>query len=186
MWLTLGAVAAGGLAGLLTGGRIGNLRHIRLHWLGVLLAGAVCEFVGSRWGSGSVGLPVLVAGYVLLVGFAVRNVAHPGLVLIAVGLLANALVIGLDHGMPVRDLPPGTTDGVRHHGVRPGDRLTGLADVVRLSPLGETVSGGDVVLAVGVATAVASALRSRPGRAGTPAPRARPSQPAGNMDRWPT
>src|SRR5579864_8478412 len=152
MWLSLGAVAAGAIAGRFTGGRIGNLRHIRLRSTAVLLAGAVCEFVGSRWGSGSVGLAVLVAGYVLLLGFAARNAAHPGLVLIAAGLLANVLVIGLDHGMPVRGLPAGTTEGARHHGIRPGDRLTGLADVVRLRPLGETVSAGDLVLAVGVAT----------------------------------
>jgi hypothetical protein len=187
MWLSLGAVAAGGLAGLLTGGRIDNLRHVRLHWVAVLLAGAVCEFVGSRWGSGGVGLAVLLAGYVLLVAFALRNFARPGLVLIGAGLLANLLVIGLDRGMPVRGLPPGVTDGPRHHGIRPGDHLTGLADVVHLGPIGQTVSAGDLVLAVGIATAAAAALRTRPGSGrGLAGSSARPSHPAGNMDRWPT
>jgi len=177
MWLSLGAVAAGGLAGLLMGGRIDNLRRVRLHWVGVLLAGAVCEFVGSRSGSGSAGLAVLIAGYVLLVGFALRNLTRPGLVLIAAGLMANLVVIGLDHGMPVRSLAPGLTDGPRHHGIVPGDRLTGLADVVHLGPLGETVSAGDLVLAVGIATATAAALLSRPRSA---------ARPAGSIDRWPT
>ena len=47
--------------------------------------------------------------------------------------------------------PPACRIGRRHHGERPGDHLTGLADVVHLAPLGETVSAGDIVLSLGVA-----------------------------------
>ena len=82
----------------------------------------------------------------LLIGFALRNAGLTGMVLVAVGLLANLTVIAVDRGMPVRGLPAGVSDGWRHHGERPGDHLTGLADVVRLTPLGETVSAGDIVL----------------------------------------
>jgi hypothetical protein len=61
----------------------------------------------------------------------------------------------------VRGLPAGVSDGWRHHGERPGDRLTGLADVIPITPLGETVSAGDLVLSLGVATAMASLTRTR-------------------------
>jgi hypothetical protein len=101
----------------------------------------------------------LIAGYLLLVGFALRNLAITGMVLVAMGLLANLTVVALNGGMPVRGLPAGTTYGPRHHGQRPGDRLTGLADVVHLPALGEIVSPGDLVLGLGVATVVVTLMR---------------------------
>ena len=62
---------------------------------------------------------VLVAGYLLLVGFALRNAGLTGMVLVAFGLLANLAVIVVDGGMPVRGLPAGAADGPRHHGDTP-------------------------------------------------------------------
>ena len=47
---------------------------------------------------------ILLAGYVLLICFAVRNAGLTGMVLVAVGLLANLAVIAVDGGMPVRGL----------------------------------------------------------------------------------
>jgi hypothetical protein len=102
----------------------------------------------------------MIAGYVLMIGFALRNVAVTGMVLVAAGLLANLTVIAVDRGMPVRGLAAEVSDGWRHHGERPADRLMGLADVVR-TPLGETISAGDIVLSLGVATAVVSLMRPR-------------------------
>jgi hypothetical protein len=154
------ALVAGVVAGRVLGGRLRHLSGARLRSAGLLMAGAACEFAGSRWGSGAVGTGLLVAGYVLLLGFALRNLALTGMVLVGFGLLANLAVISLNQGMPVRGLPPGVRDGPRHHGERPGDRLTSLADVVRLGPLGETVSPGDIVLSVGVATVMAGVMRS--------------------------
>ena len=161
MPLVVLALAAGVLGGLVVGGRFRHLTGARLRSLGLLLGGAGCEFVGSRWIAGAVGTGVLVAGYLLLVGFALRNAAVTGMVLVAFGLLANLTVIALNGGMPVRGLPAGADYGPRHHGERPGDHLTALADVVRLAPLGETVSPGDLVLSLGVATVAAGLMRPR-------------------------
>jgi hypothetical protein len=161
MSLVLLALAVGLLAGALLGGRLRNLVGVRLRSVGLLLGGAVCESIGSRWGQGPVGLGLIIAGYVLLLTFAVRNVATTGMVLVAFGLLANVTVIALDRGMPVRGVAPSATFGPRHHGIRPQDRLVGLADVVRLAPFDEMVSAGDVVLSVGVATTVAGLMRPR-------------------------
>jgi hypothetical protein len=93
------------------------------------------------------------------------------MVLVAFGLFANATVITLNGGMPVRGLPAGATAGARHHGERPGDHLTALADVVHLAPLHETVSPGDLVLSLGVATVVVGLMRPR-------RPVARPGAPS--------
>ncbi len=104
----------------------------RLRSVGLLLAGAGCEFVGSRWDGGSRRYrPVDRRLRLLLVGFALRNMAVAGMVLVAIGLLANLTVIaaGRRHARPgpagwccLRPAPPP---------VRPGDHLVGLADVVR-------------------------------------------------------
>lgn len=155
------ALAAGLLAALILGGRFRHLASVRLRSVGLLLAGAACEFAGSHWGDGPVGTGILVAGYLLLIGFAVRNATVTGMVLVAFGLLANTTVITLNGGMPVRGLPAGTNAGARHHGQRPGDHLTPLADVVHLAPLHETVSPGDLVLSLGVATVVVGLMRPR-------------------------
>jgi hypothetical protein len=158
MSLVLIALAAGTIVGFARGGRLRHLADAHLRWLGLLVAGAVCELAGSRWGAGWLVNALFVSGYVLLVAFAVRNAALTGMVLVAVGLAANLTVISLDGGMPVSGLPSGHY-GARHRAERPGDHLTGLADTVKLSPLGETVSGGDIVLCLGVATVMAGLLR---------------------------
>jgi hypothetical protein len=160
MPLVVVALASGLVVGLLLGGSVRRLAGVRLRGGGLLLAGATCE-ISTRWVGGAAGAGIMIAGYVLIICFALRNAAVTGMVLVAVGLLANLAVVAVDGGMPVRGLPAGVSDGWRHHGERPGDRLTGLADVVPLTPLGETVSAGDLVLSLGVATAIASLTRTR-------------------------
>lgn len=121
-------------------------------WQPALLAGAVCELVSSLWVSGPTGLVLLVAGYLLLIGFAARNLAIAGSVLVIIGLVANLTVMTVDGGMPVRGLSPSSGFAPRHHGVRAGDHLTALGDVVAVPALGEVFSAGDLLLAAGVAT----------------------------------
>jgi hypothetical protein len=178
MSLVAVALAAGLTAGLILGGSFRNLARTRLQGLWLLVGGAGCEFA-ARWGSGALEAAILIAGYVLLIAFALRNVATAGMVLVAVGLLANLTVICLNGGMPVRGLPATSSYGWRHHGERSNDRLTGLADVVPIPALGETVSAGDIVLCVGVATVVASLMRrSRRPEPQRPEPRRPTSTPA--------
>lgn len=158
MVLALIALVAGGVAGLLLGGRPRNLARIRLRGVGLLVAGAVAQVVGSYWTAGPTATAILVGGYVLLAGFALLNGSVAGMVLIAAGLAANALVVGLNGGMPVRGVAPSAALGARHHGERPGDRLTVLGDVVNIGPLHQIVSAGDIVLATGVAVTVVTLL----------------------------
>jgi hypothetical protein len=161
MWLAMIAVAAGSGLGMAAGGRLANLRSAGLRWLGLLGAGAVCEGVADRWLEGDAGLGLVVAGYVLMLGFALLNLPHPGSVLVAAGLLANLLVVAVNGGMPVRGVTPGAQLAGHHHGETPGDHLTGLADVMYVAPLGETLSAGDVLVASGVGIVVGFAVGGR-------------------------
>jgi hypothetical protein len=161
MLLMVVALAAGVTAGRLLGGRPRYLAGARLRWAALLVAGAVAALAGSRWGSGATGTVVIIVGYLLLLGFALRNLALTGMILVTCGLLANLAVIAIDGGMPVRGVPAGAAYGPRHHGERAGDHLLALSDQIRLTPLDATVSPGDIVLAVGVATLTAGLMRPR-------------------------
>lgn len=165
MYLALIAVAVGVLAGLASGGRIGPWHRPALRAIWLLPLGAACELAGYLWGLGFV-----IAGYVVLIAWSAANVRFPGLLLVTAGLLSNLVVITVDGGMPVRGAPPGVALSARHHGESPSDRLTGLADVVRVAPIGQTVSAGDLVLALGAATAAFSLARPARRRLQAPAP----------------
>jgi hypothetical protein len=156
MWLMVVALAAGLAAGRLLGGRPRFLAGARLRWPALLVGGAACLFAGGRLGT-----VVTLVGYVLLLTFALRNLALTGMILVTCGLLANLAVIVVDGGMPVRGVPAGAAHGSLHHGVRPGDHLLALSDHIRVRPLDATVSPGDIVLAAGVATLTAGLMRPR-------------------------
>jgi hypothetical protein len=159
MLLAIMAIAVGTVASLITGGRFVADRMVRVRGVRALLGGAVLEVAAGLGGPGAVGTALVVTGYALLVAFAVANLRITGMVLVAAGLLANATVMALDGGMPVRGAQSSVAADPRHHAVRPSDRLVGLADVISLGPIGETVSGGDIILCLGAATVTWSLTR---------------------------
>jgi hypothetical protein len=169
MLLSVIAIAVGCAAGLAAGGSWKNVSEARVAGVSLLLAGTACEAVAGWWATGWTGFALVIAGLVLLLGFAIGNIKITGMVLVAAGLLSNLTVIAVNGGMPVRGVPAAASFGPRHHGLRSGDHLTGLADVVHVSFLGQTISAGDIVLAVGVATVVVALLRpARRSRNGSP------------------
>jgi len=151
MLLAVLAIALGWAAGRRSGGRLSNLAHARVPWIGALAAGTALELAGSFLGSGGFGLALLIAGYLLLFAFAAANVRLTGMVLVAVGLLANLAVFAADGSMPVAGVPGGWSSGSRHRAERPDDHLLGLADVVHVPLVGEVVSAGDILICLGVA-----------------------------------
>jgi hypothetical protein len=126
----------------------------------LLTAGAVCLLVGPHVGRSLLGVVLTDGGYALLLLFAVANRRHPGLILIAVGLLANLAVVAADRGMPVKGLPAGVDQGSTHHGLSTRDHLTFLGDNIRLA--GETISPGDITIAAGAALAAFCWLEPSP------------------------
>src|ERR1700735_3901733 len=102
MWLSVLALVVGTVAGLATGGRPRWAARVPLRWGGLVVAGVVFEVAAGRWSLGWLGYPVLVGGYVLLLGFACANPKVHGIGIVAAGLLANLVVVVVDAGMPVR------------------------------------------------------------------------------------
>lgn len=110
--LLLLVIDCGIVAGLLRGGRLASLRPARVKALPLLVAALVLQLLlglpwahmhGSRWGIGSV---LLVVSLLVLLIVARANAQLPGMPLIALGLLANLLVVGLNGAMPVSTPAP--------------------------------------------------------------------------------
>lgn len=125
----------------------------------------------------------------LVVGFLVRNRGIRGTGLVALGLTANALVVGANGAMPVSLAAAGragvgtqellTRSDARHESAGAGTRLGWLADIVPVPlPLRpEVVSPGDVLVAAGLGQLVVLGMLG----AGTTdrAPEARQGRPRG-------
>jgi len=125
-----------------------------------------------------VGGPIYPVGLVVSAGlvgwFLARNRGVRGTGLVALGLLANALVVGLNGAMPVSVEAAGragtTTqhiligDDPRHELADRHTRLRWLGDVipVRAPWRPEVVSPGDVLLAAGLAQLVLIGMRTGP------------------------
>ena len=164
------AVGLGLLVGLVAGGRPRNMGHRPLRALMVLLAAVVLQtlpqFVDV---SGSTGLACVLGSYGLLLVFALVNVRFVGMPVVLLGLLLNIAVIGVNGGMPVRADAILTVDraqklsaidfGAKRHLEDPTDRITILGDVLPVTPLGEVLSFGDVILAAGIANVVFRLLK---------------------------
>lgn len=151
MRFTTAALVVGVVIGLLAGGSLANLGRRSFRAVPILLAGVLLQLLDS---AGALSL-----SYVLLVLFALLNIRVPGFGLLAVGLALNAAVVIANDGMPVRNGDVGLSG--KHHAEGPDDRITILDDRLD-TPWGEVLSFGDVVLAVGVVTAMASVVRKPP------------------------
>ena len=156
--------------GWATGGSLDRLGSLPLRSLG-LVAGAL----GAQLAGALVGGPAyplgLAASAALAVAFLVRNRSVRGTGLVALGLLANALVVTANGAMPVS---PQAADragvgvlevlvGDRRHELEgPGTRLRALGDVVPVPlPLRpEVVSAGDVLVAAGLGQLVVVGMRT--------------------------
>jgi Family of unknown function (DUF5317) len=110
--LLLLVIDCGVVVGLLRGGRLDGLRAAHVKALPLLLAALVLQLLlglpwrhvhGSRWGIGPV---LLVASWLLLLIVVRANAQLPGMPLVALGLLVNLLVVGLNGAMPVATAAP--------------------------------------------------------------------------------
>jgi hypothetical protein len=76
--------------------------------------------------------------------------------LVVLGLVLNAFVIGLNHGIPVGHKAQRHAGhkpaayAALHHNQRSSDRLLILGDVIPVAPLNEIVTFGDIILAIGI------------------------------------
>lgn len=164
--LLLYAIAAGLLIGRLLGGRVHNLEHVHVAWWPLALGGLVVQVVlfadpvADR--IGSAGPVIYVASTVVVLVVLLRNVALPGLAIIAVGAVLNLLPILSNGGyMPsspeawlaltgVAEVPGSGFTNVVLSG--PDTHFAYLGDVFvwpRPLPLATVFSVGDAVIALG-------------------------------------
>jgi hypothetical protein len=165
MRFTLIAVGVGFTLALVFGGRFRHLaeRSLRLWFLlplGLALQLAAIEGHDHTWP-----FVLVLLSFACLFAFAVANLSVTGFWMIALGLFLNALAIGLNHGMPVGHKAlahTGHNAGVYaaiHHPQRSSDKLLLIGDVVPISPIGEVVSFGDLIVGVGIADVIFHLMR---------------------------
>jgi hypothetical protein len=165
------------LVPLLTGGSYRRLADAPWRWGGLLALGLGLQLLldtsiipRSSWHN--VGFGVLVASYVILVGFCAGNLLVRGMAVVLIGVALNGFVVTIDQGMPVR-IPPDWQHGrnavsatVKHHPREPGDHLLALTDIIVLRRLDAIISFGDLIMAFGlVDTAYWASRRARRSRA---------------------
>jgi hypothetical protein len=162
MGFTVVAVVAGILLGLVSGGRLGNVRDRPFRGIAVLTAAVVLQLAVQLLDlGGTSGLVLLLASYVGLLAVAAANRKLVGMPVVAVGLLCNFVVIAVNGGMPVRaeaittiddDVDVATLEfSAKRHLETDDDRLTFLGDVVPVPPLRQVLSFGDLILTLGTA-----------------------------------
>jgi hypothetical protein len=159
--------------GYATGGSLDRLGTLRLRRGRLVVAAVAVQLAGGLAG-GSLYPVGLALSALLIAWFLLYNRGVRGTGLLGLGLLLNALVVGLNGAMPVsaealgqarlstQDLLAGNDP--RHELAGPDTHLRLIGDEipVLLPVRPEVVSAGDVLIAAGLAQLVVTAMRRRP------------------------
>jgi hypothetical protein len=123
----------------------------------------------------TVGYGILMISYALILAFCFANISIRGFGLIAIGIALNAIVIGLNQGMPTaaigndragHRIEKPIEQTVKHRPESEDDLVGFLGDKIVLpEPFDEVLSVGDIVMAVGIVELVYFGTR-RPRRRG--------------------
>jgi hypothetical protein len=175
------AIPVGIVAGLLAGGRLDGLSALHFRWAPLAIAGLLVQLVLFALPTGealtAIGPAVYVGSTAAVLVALLVNVRLPGLALVAAGAASNLLAIVANGGaMPVRaetlaaaGLDP--HEGFSNSVVTADPMLEPLTDVFAIPagvPLANVFSIGDLLIAVGIAVAIAVAMRrSAPSVAGS-------------------
>jgi hypothetical protein len=126
----------------------------------------------------TIGFGLLMASYGFILAFCLTNLSIRGLGVIAVGVAMNAIVIGLNQGMPTvaigndangNRIQKRVEQTVKHRPESNDDLLSVLDDQIILpKPLDSVVSFGDLVISVGICELVYFGTRRRRRRRGRP------------------
>ncbi len=170
--MLLGGIVLGLVAGLIAGGRLGNLFAIRLTWLPAIFFAVVVRF-GTEAAllrdvpiAETLRVPLLVFAYAILLVALWANRRQPGMAIAFVGVLSNAVVIFVNGGMMPIWAPSLATAGLTPadvlspiHYIMPPEldaaflaHLGPLADVIPIPiPFIRNVASiGDVVISIGL------------------------------------
>lgn len=174
MILLILALVLAAVIGYATGGRLRNLEHATLRGWPLALGGLLLQLVPfpsstPHW----LTFAALMVSFGMLIAFALLNLKFKGVPVILFGLCLNALVIGLNSGMPVtrealvnsgqQDLVQDLIQhgGAKHHLATDDDVLLALGDVIGIPPpIGQAVSVGDIFVYAGMVWALVFAMRT--------------------------
>jgi hypothetical protein len=166
------AIPIGIVAGLLAGGRLDGLSSLRFRWAALAVAGFLVQVVLFALPTGdalaSIGPAVYVGSTVAVLVALLANLPLAGVPLIAAGAASNLAAILANGGaMPVRvetlaaaGLDP--HDGFSNSVVSGSPALEPLTDVFAIPagvPLANVFSIGDVLIGIGIAVVIATAMR---------------------------
>ena len=155
---------------LLAGGSLREVMETRLRGTRALFLAfgsqLALDIFGPQGGAGGIGYVLLVASYVLLLGFCAANIGLRGMSVVAIGIALNAAVIAVNRGMPIRTSRGEVSTTVKHHLARPSDRLMPLADIIVVPPINQALSFGDLIMVVGLMDVLVHRSRVTPGRRG--------------------
>jgi hypothetical protein len=175
--LTLAILVGATALATAAGGRLGRLADRPILAGRLVVVAVAAQVIGAlltrATGQGAWYIAGLALSAVAALAVCLRNRRLAGLGLVATGLVANAIVVGLNAAMPVSataaaraGVPVATIaagDDPRHELAGPSTRLRGLGDVVPV-PLPwrpEVVSPGDVLIIAGLAEFVFLGMRPR-------------------------
>ncbi len=157
------------LVPLLTRGSYRRLLTRQWRWgsmlfIGLALQGFIELFDTPASGTHQVGYGMLVASYVLVGSFAMRNVLQKGMAVVAIGVAANFAAIVINEGMAV-DVPVdwqtsgGISSSIKHHPQTSADDAIFLTDIIVIRDIEEVISFGDLIMAAGLINAAFHASR---------------------------
>jgi hypothetical protein len=176
------AVVIGLAVGLLIGGRPAGIGAIRFRWGWLAVLGFVVQIVlfsaPVTERIGSLGVPIYVGSTVLVLVALLRNIALPGLWIVAVGAFSNMAAIAANGGYMPAD--PGALASlgrapesvysnsavVAHPALQP---LTDIFAIPHGIPFANVFSVGDLLIGLGVGLVIVIAMKQLPAPpAGTP------------------
>ena len=167
------AIVAGLLIGFLLGGRLDCIAETRFRWgwLAILaLAIQLVLFSPLAGGLGDAARWIYVASTALVVVVVLANLRLPGLPIVLLGAVSNTAAIVANGGsMPASPAALAALGGTVNNGptnsiVVEHPALEPLTDIFAMPawiPFANIFSIGDVLIAIGVAVAIAAAMRPR-------------------------
>jgi len=185
---------------LVTGGSFRELGRLRITGVWILFAGlalqVLLEFVEiPKSQYETVGYGVLMVSYALVLAFCFANLQTRGFGLISIGIALNALVIGLNQGMPTAPIGNDAAGNrirepieqtVKHRPQGDDDLLPFLDDRIILpEPFDEVFSFGDLIMSVGICEMMYFSTRRRRRRGGAAQSRTS-TRPSSTRSRAPT
>ena len=167
------AVPVGIVIGLLIGGRLERLSQIRFEWAWLAVVGLALQVVlfstsiGASLGNG-VGEALYVASTGMVLVAVWRNLAVPGLALVALGAISNLVAIVANDGVMPTTVGAlsaaglSIEDGFSNSAVVENPVLAPLTDIFAIPaglPFANVFSVGDVLIALGIVVTIAIGMR---------------------------